>query len=747
MNCWEELGIKPTMNKRDIKIAYTDKLKFCRPDKDPEGFKKLRKAYEEAVKQSHHLVEADLIANKANEVFVKEEQPNNKENLSPIEINTQDITTVDLLAQALTQLYYQVEKRHIAEYWKALFSSPISLQLDKHTEVEDCMISFFCYHNLLPIDILDLFSSYYKFEQEFARLEQKEYFDKARYLYYYLQSYDTRIPYPTENELPTDNAEVFIDVLKNRRRIEDSKIFENASANQLLNIYRQEKRMQKDDVLKLYLSQELIYDGSFNEAINVLNENNTQLQNNETNALLGDCYYHIGDYDSALNYYQKHAKNMVNTVPISTIKGIALCMLKLHQDETACELMAQVLAKTPYDFELRIHLNRLLAKLIEKSEQEEDLELSTKLAYMLFDAGLYDDALEFAKPDDTKFKLWELYKKSGKTDTIAAKCYARLGKYDRANKAFEKVLKETKYKNENIFDIIVEYTLYCNYHFERGPILWITTDFKEFVKIAEYNAEYAYVAAILYDILPDYSALYRGEDEFCHKQALHFIEIATQSDPQNAHYQLQHSYFMYDQKNYKEAIKSGTIARTLYSTDYVLNYNISFAYFHEQNFQKAIRFIEYTLSLNPDDYNTYRLMDALAKSYAVFGHSEKTIHLLQQLMNSGYAMVNFALPHLNILVEACKNNGIEIPLLVSEFIISLLSHDNKLNEIPEPEGTKEYALEIYGVLDKNVKKQKELDRRTAAKKEYAQQFLSLIKLVDQEKDRERLMNEFNELTI
>lgn len=46
---WQELGIAKTADKRAIKKAYSVRLKVVRPDSDPDGFKRLRAAYEQAL--------------------------------------------------------------------------------------------------------------------------------------------------------------------------------------------------------------------------------------------------------------------------------------------------------------------------------------------------------------------------------------------------------------------------------------------------------------------------------------------------------------------------------------------------------------------------------------------------------------------------------------------------------------------------------------------------------------------------
>jgi len=46
---WEILGIEPTTNKKNIKLAYAKKLKAVRPEDDPQAFQALREAYQWAL--------------------------------------------------------------------------------------------------------------------------------------------------------------------------------------------------------------------------------------------------------------------------------------------------------------------------------------------------------------------------------------------------------------------------------------------------------------------------------------------------------------------------------------------------------------------------------------------------------------------------------------------------------------------------------------------------------------------------
>ena len=49
MGIWDQLGIAQTKDQKAIKAAYRQKLKTVHPEEDPEGFQRLRTAYEQAL--------------------------------------------------------------------------------------------------------------------------------------------------------------------------------------------------------------------------------------------------------------------------------------------------------------------------------------------------------------------------------------------------------------------------------------------------------------------------------------------------------------------------------------------------------------------------------------------------------------------------------------------------------------------------------------------------------------------------
>ena len=56
MEIWQVLGIEPTADRAAITAAYREKLSAANPEDDPEAFKTLRAAYEQALRQNARLL-------------------------------------------------------------------------------------------------------------------------------------------------------------------------------------------------------------------------------------------------------------------------------------------------------------------------------------------------------------------------------------------------------------------------------------------------------------------------------------------------------------------------------------------------------------------------------------------------------------------------------------------------------------------------------------------------------------------
>lgn len=113
---FQVLGIEETKEEAAIKKAYREKLTVTNPEDNPEGFKRLRTAYEEA-----------CVYARTNEETEKEEE---------------DITPTGQWVKKAAEIYARIDTRQNIELWSALFEEDIFLSLE---EEENCRRKLLCF--------------------------------------------------------------------------------------------------------------------------------------------------------------------------------------------------------------------------------------------------------------------------------------------------------------------------------------------------------------------------------------------------------------------------------------------------------------------------------------------------------------------------------------------------------------------------------------------------------------------------
>lgn len=125
------LGIEETKDESRIKAVYREKLAVTNPEDNPEGFKRLRKAYEEACAYARN-----------------EETEDGKEQ--------EDTTPSGLWVKKAEALYFNIRSRQALQGWKALFEEEIFLSLEGEEECREKLLVFMMNHFKLPTDIWKL---------------------------------------------------------------------------------------------------------------------------------------------------------------------------------------------------------------------------------------------------------------------------------------------------------------------------------------------------------------------------------------------------------------------------------------------------------------------------------------------------------------------------------------------------------------------------------------------------------------
>lgn len=174
MDIWGILGIDSTNDITIIKKAYAKKLKIHHPEVDPEGYQRLREAYDLAVKYSKNTNKKQLQRMQIeSNVDIPDEPHNNSDssdiNTVPHEKNNilpKANFLIDLINNPLTAyaknsdfikraeaLYMDFFSRIEVENWQALLNCDVMWDINNKAQLSDMFIDFLKDHRHLPLHI------------------------------------------------------------------------------------------------------------------------------------------------------------------------------------------------------------------------------------------------------------------------------------------------------------------------------------------------------------------------------------------------------------------------------------------------------------------------------------------------------------------------------------------------------------------------------------------------------------------
>ena len=131
MNIWEILGVDMADELAVIRSAYARKLKVCHPEDDPDGFQRLREAYEQAIKYTkiRAQIAAAKAADGANEKADKGKDINDK-------ADKKDQQDLFRLGIHLDEFAFQKHSRDNRTAIKEFFESVLVLYDDFYARIE-----------------------------------------------------------------------------------------------------------------------------------------------------------------------------------------------------------------------------------------------------------------------------------------------------------------------------------------------------------------------------------------------------------------------------------------------------------------------------------------------------------------------------------------------------------------------------------------------------------------------------------
>ncbi len=139
------LEIEKTKEKQAIQDAYRRLLVKVNPEDDPEGFKRLREAYEAA----------NAYADR------------------PEELKKAPETPVELWIERVREIYFSLSKRLDVSLWEGLLKDDICLDLDTSVEIRDALLDFLADNYRIKTDIWKMIDKTFNLQEERAELLEK----------------------------------------------------------------------------------------------------------------------------------------------------------------------------------------------------------------------------------------------------------------------------------------------------------------------------------------------------------------------------------------------------------------------------------------------------------------------------------------------------------------------------------------------------------------------------------------------
>lgn len=156
------LEIEETKDETLLKEAYLNILKRTNPEDDPEGFKRLRQAYEEAVTLAR-IPDEDTA----------ESAPK---------------TEMDLWIDRVDSIYKDILSRCDSDIWEDVLADPLCEDLDTAVEARDALLRWMMDHIYLPEQIYKLLDCKFQIREDREELSRKFPTDFMNYIIYYMEN-------------------------------------------------------------------------------------------------------------------------------------------------------------------------------------------------------------------------------------------------------------------------------------------------------------------------------------------------------------------------------------------------------------------------------------------------------------------------------------------------------------------------------------------------------------------------------
>lgn len=370
------LQIPETKDEEQIASAYYKLLKTTNPEDNPEGFKKLRQAYEEAIAFARHSDAGEDVETEKNDV--------------------------DLWIDRIDKVYEDLNSRYKAEEWEEVLNDPISEGLDTSIEAREKFIVYLMSHYYLPNRIWKLIDGLFNITGDIPSLSQQFPVDFLNYVRFHVEN-ETFIPYEMfryikdeKNSNPDGYIGKYLDIKGKVDNHEVQGCLEEIEELKAFGIYH-----PFEDVERM---KALVLEERYPEALNLSEKLMSDYGDNTYVQLyVGEAKWYNGQKEEAYKIWN----NILSEVPDHYMAKYNVIKYQMENADyySAKENMIDLLEMSGRNEELESWMAKANEYLIEEYKEElakgienpnfPGEELEYELGWCLFQNEKYDEAVEF----------------------------------------------------------------------------------------------------------------------------------------------------------------------------------------------------------------------------------------------------------------------------------------------------------------------------------------------------------------
>ena len=378
---WNILGINKTEDEDLVKSAYREKLVNVNPEDDPEGFKELRKAYEDAIIHIQELQKEKTFT------------------------EFDDLDDIGKWMKKAEEIYFNFPDRISLDKWRELLSDDICIALDTVEIVQERLLAFFMDNYYLPHKVWTLIDERFDIMEDRERLYEefpKNFIDFLCNSIFYEDFLDFYLFVGPE-------LGEYDDYIRHYFRVKDMLDY-----NELEGIEKEIEIMKNNAIYHPYEDVEVVRHylklGKDKYAEEIIIELGNKYPNSDYITLYaGEVSFQIGEISRAKEYYEKLLERTPNHY--SAKLGLGKCFLAEKEYLKAKEWFLDMLYVFSGDQNASNQMMKANEYLIESykeqlDENPDDFEALVELGWCLYQNHKFDDTINLLEgvdiPEDNK---------------------------------------------------------------------------------------------------------------------------------------------------------------------------------------------------------------------------------------------------------------------------------------------------------------------------------------------------------